>query len=596
MLPGIGSNVPQWFNRPLTHITPLSLSDGATYERKLDWVYRYIVDWLTPQVDVKLDEWFAQYKRDNAALLKDISNEKSKWEQLFNSFMADVVAQLEALNDQAVANLIKDLQSKTRKEINVLLKGFTDAVNLSTLAISDQVSSNSKMNVDYLEDANIVQNWSNLSGWTTANLDVVNGFVSVSSGFDKAGAKKYLSGISGEARVVGKIQVVNPGVGTGITMIGVNNSPNDNSAETIGYEHFFGIGVNADAVPFGYAGTIRELSNAKPIPPGVYTVTGSLTSVELSFTLASDDGTVYYTFGRAREEISPSITHVAAWNSDSRGRDGNKFGGLGVRYPGLGSTLNPRANIDNGANWRRYAIPPRHTHFSVIATPKNYDSRVPVPVIIYAHGSGDRDTDFAHMNRPNAIGKVSKALIDAGYMIVSGAFGGTQNWGYPGSTDDMRELYAHLKSEYNVGSIFLMGHSMGGLITLQTIVKKTIPNVAGFIGIEPVVSLRAAFDRGYTNYIKTAFEIAGDGSDYDAKTRGYDPALYPGAAYRGLPMWLSASNGDTNVLKSENTDVLRGLVSGLSDVTFYEATGGHVDESHFQGESIVRFCNKVLAR
>lgn len=128
MLPGIGSNVPHWFNRPLTHITPLSLSDGATYERKLDWVYRYIVDWLVPQLDGKLDEWFAQYKVDHAALLKDISDEKTRWQDLFDAFMADVVAQLEALNDQAAANLVANKSSKLRVALDAV---FVDHDELS---------------------------------------------------------------------------------------------------------------------------------------------------------------------------------------------------------------------------------------------------------------------------------------------------------------------------------------------------------------------------------------------------------------------------------------------------------------------------------
>lgn len=133
MLPGIGSNVPHWFNRPLTHITPLSLSDGATYERKLDWVYRYIVDWIVPQLDGKLDEWFEQYKADHAALLKDIASEKTRWQQLFDAFMADVVSQLEALNDQAAANLVRSDSSKLREALN---ENFMQAVSEYTYYVN----------------------------------------------------------------------------------------------------------------------------------------------------------------------------------------------------------------------------------------------------------------------------------------------------------------------------------------------------------------------------------------------------------------------------------------------------------------------------
>lgn len=127
MLPGIGSNIPHWFNRPLTHITPLSLSDGSTYERKLDWVYRYIVDWVVPQLDAKLDEW-----------LEDISSTKDSWQKLFDDFMADVVAQLEALNDQAAANLVLNQTSKLRIALNSVFASKSEFESFKT-SISNEM-------------------------------------------------------------------------------------------------------------------------------------------------------------------------------------------------------------------------------------------------------------------------------------------------------------------------------------------------------------------------------------------------------------------------------------------------------------------------
>lgn len=108
---GMGFNTPRWIGRPLTHITPVSLSDGATFERKLDWVYNYITSTLLPELDGKLDEWYEQYKKDLADQLAAIDQIKNEWQALFDQFMADVVARLEALNDQAMANLVKNSAS-----------------------------------------------------------------------------------------------------------------------------------------------------------------------------------------------------------------------------------------------------------------------------------------------------------------------------------------------------------------------------------------------------------------------------------------------------------------------------------------------------
>lgn len=108
---GMGFNTPRWIGKPLTHITPMSLSDGATFERKLDWVYNYITNDLLPELDGKLEEWYVQYKKDLADQLAAVDTIKNEWQAFFDQFMADVVAQLEALNDQAMANLVKNSAS-----------------------------------------------------------------------------------------------------------------------------------------------------------------------------------------------------------------------------------------------------------------------------------------------------------------------------------------------------------------------------------------------------------------------------------------------------------------------------------------------------
>lgn len=120
MLPGIGSNVPQWYTRPLTHITPLSLSDGATYERKLDALYNYVTGVLVSELDGVLDGWFTEYKADHEKLLQDIADQKASWQDLFDKFIADIVAQLEGLNDQSMANLVRKSTSETYKAIEEL--------------------------------------------------------------------------------------------------------------------------------------------------------------------------------------------------------------------------------------------------------------------------------------------------------------------------------------------------------------------------------------------------------------------------------------------------------------------------------------------
>ncbi|CAH1191512.1 Preneck protein (phi29-like preneck appendage protein) [Glutamicibacter phage Voltaire] len=96
----------------------MSLSDGATFERKLDWVYNYITNTLLPELDGKLDEWFEQYKKDLVELLAGVEAVKVEWQELFNQFLTDVTTSLEGLNDQAAANLVNNHASLLYEALN----------------------------------------------------------------------------------------------------------------------------------------------------------------------------------------------------------------------------------------------------------------------------------------------------------------------------------------------------------------------------------------------------------------------------------------------------------------------------------------------
>lgn len=171
---GMGFNTPRWIGRPLTHITPMSLSDGATFERKLDWVYNYITNTLLPELDGKLDEWFEQYKKDLAEQVAIVDALKDQWQALFDQFMADVVAQLEALNDQAAANLVGNESSKLREALDLLLSQrspvidarlYTDNSGDDTagiqLAINDALAQNLPLYLpkDYNVTGNLTAFW-----------------------------------------------------------------------------------------------------------------------------------------------------------------------------------------------------------------------------------------------------------------------------------------------------------------------------------------------------------------------------------------------------------------------------------------------------
>lgn len=88
--------------KPLTNVTPFTYRDGWTFERKLQYMSDYLVN-IAPNLQSIVDK-----------LLEDVSGVGDHWQTIFDQFMVNVVAELEALNDQAVANLLRDSTSEIR--------------------------------------------------------------------------------------------------------------------------------------------------------------------------------------------------------------------------------------------------------------------------------------------------------------------------------------------------------------------------------------------------------------------------------------------------------------------------------------------------
>lgn len=110
---------------PLNNITPFTRVDGWSFLEVLEGLRRYVVEILVGEIDDRnklitdqMNAWFEQYKQDHFELIKDIQDSKDAWQVLFDDFMADVVAQLEALNDLAAANLVNNETSKLKIALN----------------------------------------------------------------------------------------------------------------------------------------------------------------------------------------------------------------------------------------------------------------------------------------------------------------------------------------------------------------------------------------------------------------------------------------------------------------------------------------------
>jgi len=111
--------------KPLTQITPFTYRDGLTFLQILNEFEK----WLN-RIGIDLNEQLLSY-------LKDIQATKDKWEELFNQFIEDVTINLEGLNDQATANLVRNGASKLRGALNETFAAKTTQTTVESGRLSD---------------------------------------------------------------------------------------------------------------------------------------------------------------------------------------------------------------------------------------------------------------------------------------------------------------------------------------------------------------------------------------------------------------------------------------------------------------------------
>jgi hypothetical protein len=224
-----------------------------------------------------------------------------------------------------------------------------------------------------------------------------------------------------------------------------------------------------------------------------------------------------------------------------------------------------------------------------VLVPDCYNASVPMPLVIYFHGSSEDQTS---VNTDAQKLPEVYDLISQGFLIATSNAHGN-NWGSATGVADHQELYDYMASHYNLAGVSLWGQSMGGIAALNAKVHSTIPAKC-FLGTYPVCNLRDLYDIGtYTGAIKTAYGIASDGSDYATKTAGYDPVLAGDGNFTNFRMRFYASPSDVTVPKATNSDQMKTHVDGYAtEDTVVAATGVHGDQSHFKYWDYTDFFNR----
>lgn len=224
-----------------------------------------------------------------------------------------------------------------------------------------------------------------------------------------------------------------------------------------------------------------------------------------------------------------------------------------------------------------------------ILVPSSYQYGTPRPLVIYHHGNGE---DYTAITADPLKHDIVDTLLLNNYIVCAGDFGG-DNWGNDAALTAVTNLYNYMIANYSISRVVFLSQSMGGQSGLLSIPNVT---VKGWAGIYPVANLANMFGGNagaYAPNIRTAYGIAGDGSNYAAKTAGHDPVLLAASTFDGLRMRMYASAGDTTVTKADNSDQLATLVTGhATEHDVVACSGNHGDASHFQPNDLLAFFNR----
>lgn len=474
---------------------------------------------------------------------------------------------------------------------------------LDILAGIDSISSLASLRAQREDGTQILEGWSALTAWSPNNSAQVlaNKCYPISAGALAGASQAMAIPATGRFRMVANVTKQGSQTGTlvgiGLTQI-ANGGPMTNGApNTIilglqaGVASVFSTLANPSGVLHG--GPLVNTAGSGSgtvLPDGDYTLTLCLDETDLSFSLVDSAHTLEYEFNFRRSILTTQpFTGIVFWNSGSLGTSGNALQPLGAAN--TSNTMVPRTNVE-GLGDSVYGNSNSNSQTFAIRVPKSYDSRLANPLVLYFHGSTDNaQTPFKYASlRP-----VTQALLDAGYIVAS-SDGHGNNWGNQDSLDDTYTLYKYVRDHYSIGPVLILSQSMGGLGGLSTILAQDVPGIVGWAGIYPCCNLRALYDGGsLTTPIKQAYGIASNGSDYDSKTAGYDPALYLGNKFRGVGMRFYASPGDTLVPKATNSDLIARKVARYAlESEVVVCSGDHGDPSHFQPSDVLAFFDRCI--
>lgn len=228
---------------------------------------------------------------------------------------------------------------------------------------------------------------------------------------------------------------------------------------------------------------------------------------------------------------------------------------------------------------------PQHVHTvagdgdnrHLIIAPGN-DPKVPAPLAVYLHNSGGSSVNSVQDSR---ITGFVDALLAAGINVVMADASGSA-WGNDVSRGQYIAAFNWAKSLVSTSNVFLVGQSMGGQVAWNLLVRREIPGVTAVLLVAAVCALDSLYANGsYVGNIKTAFGVASDGSDYATKAGPYRPEGREGYEFRGVPVMLVHSAGDTVCPIADANAIVAKIAPYSPQAVVVPSTGSHMAAPQF---------------
>lgn len=210
-------------------------------------------------------------------------------------------------------------------------------------------------------------------------------------------------------------------------------------------------------------------------------------------------------------------------------------------------------------------------------------------VIWSHHHSGSELISPANYSYPYA-----HTSVNEGWIFAASNMHGDQ-WGNATAQTDLLNLYNYVNTRWPVSKVILMGSSMGGLATANAISHDTVPNVVGAVTHDGVLSLSSIYaNASYTASIKTAYGIAGDGSDYAARTDGWDPILASASLFTDIPWRFYGGDGDVTVPPASHMDPFAVHVAAAPEKATLRHSRTHLSTDGVWSDDFAAFVHRCI--